>query len=80
MSFGQSFRAITPSDTVNIPRNAAGEFPAAIFVGVAGNISIVGADGEAAVFQNVPVGTLPVRARRVNATGTTATGLIGLYV
>lgn len=80
MSFGQSFRPITPSDSTDIPRNAAGEFPAAIYVGVTGNISIVGADGQAATFQNVPVGPLPVRARRINATGTTASGLIGLYV
>ena len=81
MSFGQSFRAITPSDSVDLVRNAAGEFPASIYAGVAGNISVVGADGESAVFQNVPAGyPLPIRARRINATGTTATGLIGIYV
>jgi len=80
MSLGQGFVAVTPSDTVDIQRNEANNFPAALYVGTTGNISIVGADGDAVTFTNVPVGILPVRARRVNATGTTASGIVGIYV
>lgn len=81
MSLGQGFVSITPSDTVDVPRDANGDFPSALYVGVTGNVSVVGADGSSAVLQNVAAGIpLPVRVRRVNATGTTATGLVGIYL
>lgn len=75
----QSGEAITPSDTVNM--NVATR---AIYVGVAGNVSVqmVGYEGQANVnvlLQNVPVGLLPIRAERVHAANTTAGGLVGLY-
>ena len=65
--------AITTSDTNN--HNVK-----AIYVGGAGNISLVTNDGATVTFTAVPVGTiLPVAAQRVRATGTTATNLIGLF-
>lgn len=65
--------AITPSDTVD-------QFFAAIYVGGAGDVSVVmEAGGTAVTFKAPPVGTiLPIRVKRVNATLTTATLLIGL--
>ena len=69
---------ITPSDTVNIPWNNSRI--AAIYVGVAGDVTVVNTAGQTALFKAVPAGTLlPVEASRVNATGTTATNLIALY-
>lgn len=65
---------ITPSDSVDFQ-----ERPDAIYVGAAGNVSIVNGDGSVATFIAPPVGTvLPVSPRRVNATLTTASSLIGL--
>ena len=52
-----------------------------IYVGGAGNISLIDAFGNAAVtFVGLPAcSVLPVRAKRIRVTGTTATGLILLY-
>lgn len=67
--------AVTPSDTVDFTLGKC----QALYVGGAGNIvAIVG--GVAITFTAVPVGTvLRVSATRVNATSTTATGLVALY-
>jgi hypothetical protein len=65
---------ITPSDTVNFEDVAK-----AIYVGGAGNISLVTPKGTVLTFVGIPVGTtLWVCAARVNASLTTATNLIGL--
>ncbi len=67
--------AITPSDTTDIL-----SMPRAIYVGQAGSIAAVMAGGQTVSFQNVPAGSLlPLRLQRVNATGTTATGLVALW-
>ncbi|MCD8568181.1 MAG: hypothetical protein LRY50_07500 [Geovibrio sp.] len=68
-------KAITTSNTVDLPFIAS-----AIYVGGAGNISILAQDDETPVtFTAVPVGTiLPIRAKRVFQTGTTATLLVAL--
>lgn len=72
-SFGA---AITASDTVN---HANGEAQA-IYVGGAGNISLVAPNGAAVLITAPAVGsTLNIRNIRVNATGTTATALVALY-
>ena len=69
----RKWKTITPSDGADL------EFVTrAIWVGVAGNVAIIGADdedGESIVIQNVPVGQWVVQARRVLASGTTASGL-----
>lgn len=51
-----------------------------IYVGGAGDITLTPADGGAdVVYKAVPVGTvLPARTRRIKATGTTATLMIGM--
>lgn len=67
--------AITPSDTVNFTKPCAG-----IHVGGAGNITLIDLDGNVRLFTAPTVGAvLPMAAKRVNATGTTATALIGLF-
>jgi hypothetical protein len=77
----RSFAAVTPSDSTDFAGGAA----AALFVGVGGNVVVVGVeDSDGAVvetFKNVASGTiLPVRCRRVNATSTTATDIKALYL
>lgn len=65
---------ITPSDTVDFS-----QVTRAIYTGTGGSISVVMRDGATLPFTSVPPGVaLPVRANRVNATGTDATGLLGL--
>lgn len=65
------------SDTVELSHVTRG-----IYVGVTGDIVIQAMDdslANARTFKAVPAGTiLPVRARLVKSTNTTATGLLGL--
>ena len=53
----------------------------AIYIGGAGDVELVlKGDSTAVVFSAVPAGTLlPVRAKRVVSTNTTATGIIGVF-
>jgi hypothetical protein len=65
--------AITPSDSTDLAIT-----PKAIFIGGAGNISLTGADGVSVAFPVSAGQVLPLRAVRVRATNTTATGIVGL--
>lgn len=67
--------AITPSDTDNLPKPVS-----AIYAGSGpGSIAAVKPDGGVVVFENVqPGGTIDVDAIRINATGTSVTGLVGM--
>ena len=68
----QTARAITPSDT-------APQSYRAIYVGGAGNVSVVTAGGETVIFTAPPVGSIiPVETTFVRATLTTATNLVGM--
>jgi hypothetical protein len=52
---------------------------AAIFVGTTGDVAIVSASDVVKTFKNVPSGTfLPVLAKRVNSTNTSASDMIGM--
>jgi hypothetical protein len=51
----------------------------ALYISVAGTLSIIAADDTDAVSLTVQAGVLPVRVRRVRATGTAATGIVALY-
>lgn len=68
--------AITPSDAADLAVTTR-----AIYVGGAGAVKLILAgDTEAITLVAVTAGqVLPVRAKRVLATGTTATGLVGLW-
>lgn len=66
--------AVNPSDSVDLP-----SVTRAIWVGGSGTVVADLAGGTTLTFTGVAAGTvLPVQARRVRATGTTATALIGL--
>jgi len=65
--------AIVPHDTVS-----QGTFRT-LYIGGTGAVSLVGLDGVAVVFSAVPAGTqLKVGFTRINATGTTATLMVGI--
>jgi hypothetical protein len=67
--------AIAPSDAEPL-----GHATRAIWVGGGGSIRLRMIGGRDVTLENVPGGTLiPLRATRVFATGTTATGLVGLW-
>ena len=69
-----SAEAVTPSDVTNFS-----SFARALYVGGAGNISVVMRDGETVVFNSLAAGSiLPILAARVNATNTTATNIVAL--
>jgi hypothetical protein len=69
-----SLAAVVPSDTVSFPVCKM------LQVGGAGVINILAEDDTVAVALTVLAGTLlPIRAKRVNATGTTATLIVALY-
>jgi hypothetical protein len=70
--------AFTPSDTADLP-----DTPKALYVGTGGDVTLIAVDAPAdaggVTFRNLPSGALlPVRARRVMATGTTAADLLVL--
>lgn len=66
---------ITPSDSADLPRVTDG-----IWVGTAGNVAAVMPNNVMPVVLSVPSGAwIPLVARRINATNTTATGLVALY-
>ena len=72
---GEQFFAITTSDVTELPFVIR-----KLYVGGAGAVVAVNEAGVAVTFTAVPVGTtLDIWARRINATGTTATLLVGMY-
>lgn len=67
--------AITPSDATNFTDGACH----AIYVGGAGAVVAI-VNGTAITFSGAAAGSvIEIRATRVNATGTVATGLVALY-
>ena len=70
----QDAAVVTPSDTAD-QGNVRG-----LYIGGAGNVSVVTAAGDPCLFKAVPVGLiLPVRCTKVRSTGTTATNIVALY-
>ncbi|MCB2095410.1 MAG: hypothetical protein H6901_09685 [Rhodobacteraceae bacterium] len=67
--------AVTPDDATDLP-----VLPRAIYIGQTGDVSARLAGGQSVVFENVQGGSLlPARAVGINATGTTATGIVALW-
>lgn len=83
MSFNQGYKkavSITPSDTVDfLAQGTSDNLCSAIYVGGAGVVVVVFQDGSTASFTCIAGQVLPVKAKRVNSTSTTATLLIALY-
>lgn len=71
---------ISPAyDAVPIVNDVAISSCRAIYVGVAGDISVQTAGG-ARIFKNAIAGTIiPINALKVNAASTTATNLLAMY-
>lgn len=68
------YEAVTPSDTVELTNVSR-----AIYVGTGGNVVAIRQDGVSVTIPSVPSGTiLPIRAKRIASTGTTATGIVAL--
>jgi len=64
---------ITPSDSSDLTN-----FIRAIYVGTEGTLKVDTLSGDTVTFNGIS-GILPVRIKKVYATGTTATNLVGLY-
>ncbi len=72
-------KAFTASDTVDFVE-PNGDYPDALWVGGAGNLTLVLIDGSTLALVAVPAGTLvPIQHKRVNAAGLTASNLISLF-
>ena len=66
---------IAPEDGAEI-----GHVTRALYVGGEGNLRVRLLGGETVTLANVPAGSLmPMRVTEVLATGTTATGIVGLW-
>ena len=67
--------SVTPSNTVDFDT-----FSRALYVGGGGDLVAVFENDVAVTFVGIPAGfILPVRVKRVNATGTTASNIVALY-
>jgi hypothetical protein len=67
--------AVTPSDSVDFAVTAR-----SLYVGGAGDVTLVTMNGEVVTYYNVPVGSIiPQFCTRVNATATDATYITGMY-
>lgn len=82
----QNAEVAVQSDTVNLATLASGGTSSksycyrALYVSGAGDVKVVTVGGSTITFSAVPAGTvLPVAVIRVFSTGTTATGLVGMW-
>ena len=67
--------AVTPNDSVDLPNVTRG-----IMVATAGNVSVVLNSDTSLVLPALQPGAVyPIRAKRINQTGTVATGIVGLF-
>ncbi len=82
------YEVVTPSDSVNFtgPGLATSNGPSgdslcqAIYIGVGGNMVVIRDDDTAVTFTGVVAGTIvPVQAKRINSTSTTATNMVALF-
>jgi hypothetical protein len=71
----RKWKVVTPSDTVDLPSGCRG-----LWVGTAGTLSIVDAEGSTVSLTIPEAGRLlPLGPVRVNSTGTSATEIVALY-
>ena len=73
LAVGQTAFAIVPHNTTKFVRRAR-----AFYVGVGGDITVLTGAGDVVQLKDVPQGSvIPLEVVRVNATGTTASSLVG---
>jgi len=76
---GVTGAALTPSDAVDIV-GATANSPAALFVGVGGDVSVITLGGSTLVYKNIASGTfMPIQVTRLLATNTTATNILSQF-
>lgn len=70
-----------PEDAAAVTANDTTTFESSmLYVGAVGNVKVTTAQGSDVAFTAVPAGTvLPVRVRKVFATGTTASNLVRVF-
>lgn len=69
-----SVASVTPSDAT-----ALDPIPRALYIGATGDVAVITPDGATATFVGVPTGAIiPVRAKYVKTTGTTATSIVAM--
>ena len=67
--------AVTPHDSTNFTNNAD-----YLYVGTGGNVVVVDVNDGVTTFTAVPSGgIIPIRAKRVNSTSTTASNIVGMF-
>ena len=71
---GTSWKAITASDTTDLPEGPC----SAIWINVAGDVHGISPEGDEGTF-TVSAGSLGLGFKRIYSTGTTATGLYAIY-
>ena len=73
LAVGQTAFAITPHNSTKFARRAR-----AFYVGAGGDITVLTGAGDVVQLKDVPQGSvIPLEVVRVNATGTTASSLVG---
>ena len=71
----QNAAEVTPHNMQDLPATSHG-----IYVGAEGDLSVEMLNGQHVVFSGVPSGSiLPIRVKRVRATGTTAGMILALW-
>lgn len=72
---GEHAFAVTPHNTNQLTHSTRG-----IYVGATGNLKVTTVGGEEITFTGVAAGVVhPIAAIIIWSTGTTATGIVGLY-
>lgn len=66
--------SVTPNDSTDLAASSR-----ALYIGTSGDVKVTTVGGNDVTFANVPVGVLPIRVKRVWATGTSATGIIAIW-
>lgn len=66
--------SVTPNDSTDLAASSR-----ALYIGTSGDVKVTTVGGNDVTFANVPVGVLPIRVKRVHATGTSATGIIAIW-
>lgn len=71
----RNLEVVVPDDSTELARVSR-----ALWVGTAGNITVLTASDQVVLIKNVPGGTLlPIQIKRVNNTATTASNMVSLY-
>jgi hypothetical protein len=69
-----SWKAVTPSDTTDLPEGPC----SALWINVGGDVRGISPEGDLGTF-TVAAGSVSLAFQRIYSTGTTATGIYALY-